>query len=364
MNVLIINTVPFNHNGITSVILNYFRNMNLYDMSMDFLSIGEVEDNFRKEIEEKGCNIYIIPRRKKKIFSYFFKLKRLLKSRQYDVVHVHGNSAMMSIDLLPIKLCNVPVRIAHSHNTTCSSPFLHKMLYPLFRWCYTDGFACGVEAGTWLFRKEDFKVIKNGINLDQYSYNEEIRKTYRHKLGIHSEKVLGHVGLFNYQKNHEFLIEIFEQLLELDSNYHLVLIGVGDNFEQVKRVVSEKKLDKKITFLGKVDDVYHYLQAIDLFLLPSRFEGLPLALVEAQAAGLPCFVSDKVSSEAKMSSGMKFLPIDQGAEVWVSEITNYTIQNRLVQSKEASLTLSKSGYDIKRNALELQGIYKHCVIAR
>lgn len=351
---LIINTVHFGLNGVTSVIMNYYRNMDKSNMKIDFIVINKISDEYRIELESNGSKIYQLPR-KRNILKYQLELYKIIKKNQYGIIHVHGNSSTMLVDILPAKWAKVPVRIVHSHNTTCTHLKSHKILYPIFKKTYTHGFACGQEAGKWLFHNKPFIEIKNGIDLKKYSYNEQTRNIYRKKINAKDNIVIGHIGNFVEQKNHSFLIDIFAELISKNSNYQLLLISDGYLMQQIKEKVHNLGLDNNVIFLGKITDVQNYMQAIDIFVLPSLYEGLPVALVEAQATGLPCLVSNTVAKESNLTDSLKFLSIDN-TSIWVENLIKLSNENeldtynRIEKSKEYQLKISNAGYDINNNA--------------
>lgn len=358
--VLVVNTIEFSRiNGITAVIMNYYRNMNKNNLQMDFLVLNQIEEEYREEFQKNHARVYCLERKQRPIY-YCIQLEKLLRRNQYDVIHIHGNSAMMLPDTLMAKFAGVPVRIVHSHNTTCSHMRLHQLFYPIFQRIYTHAFACGQDAGKWLFRTRPFVEIKNGIDLKKYSYNQAVRIQYRKKLNANGQVVIGHVGNFFKQKNHEFLINLFAELLQKNSNYLLVLISDGDLMDQIKKQVERLGLKEKVIFLGKISNVHEYLQAMDMFVLPSLFEGLPLALVEAQAAGLPCLVADTISREVNLTNSMQYLSI-QDTTTWVKAIQETTQRieedDRIENSKKWGEDIRAAGYDIRVNANRMRELY-------
>lgn len=359
MKVLIISTVRFRLNGITSVIMNYYRKMDKTNMKIDFVVINKISEEYREELENNGSEIFYFPRKSNPI-KYMLGLKELLNKNNYDVIHIHGNSALLSIETLIAKYCKVPVRIVHSHNTTCSYPVLHKLLQPVLNITSNYGFACGEEAGKWLFKDKSYKVIKNGIDLDVFTYNEEKRKEIREKLEIGNRKLIGHIGNFIYQKNHEFLVDVFYDLLKKDKNYVLLLISDGALLESIKEKVNNLGISENVIFLGKTTEVSNYIQAMDIFLLPSHFEGLPVVLIEAQALGVPCIVSDKVSKDAKLTNLIEFLPINN-TSIWVDKILKTQVDNRQDNSIEAHISIERNGYNILTNANEVKKLYEECL---
>lgn len=356
MKVLIISTVRFRLNGITSVIMNYYRKMDKRDMKIDFVVINEISEEYKKELQSNGAKIFYLPRKSNPI-KYIFGLKDILKGNKYDVIHIHGNSSLMAIETTIAKYSKTPVRIVHSHNTTCSYKVLHKLLQPILKGTANYGFACGEEAGKWLFKNNAYELIKNGIDLNVFTYDEEKRSEFRNKINAGERKVIGHVGNFIYQKNHEFLIDSFNELIKKDKNYLLLLISDGELLEQMKEKVNKLGISENVLFLGKTTEVSSYLQAMDIFVLPSHFEGLPVVLIEAQALGLPCVISDKVSTEAKITSLVEFLPIDDTL-LWVNKILNIDIGNRIVRCNNSHKIIDELGYNVTKNAYKMKSLYE------
>lgn len=364
MKVLIINTVEFRLNGITSVIMNYYRNMDKQDMQIDFVAVEGISAEFRQELEAGHCRVYQLTRKKNPL-GYMLKLFGLMRRNRYDVVHIHGNSATMFFDVFPAKLAGIPVRIVHSHTTSCSHMKLHKLLLPFFRKCYTHGFACGQEAGAWLYGQGPYVELKNGINLRSYCYDEARRREFRDKIHAGDRKVIGHVGYFAEVKNHSFMLDWFAKLAENNDDYLLLLIGEGALMEAMKQKAEQLNIQNKVLFLGKTTEVPGYLQAMDAFVLPSLHEGLPVVLVEAQAAGLPCYVSEKVSGQADLTNSLEFISIED-ASAWTQRLADDTAKwmnlDRQLQCAAWQEMIAKEGYDITRNAGILKSLYESYVV--
>lgn len=358
MKVLVINTVSFRLNGVTSVIMNYYRNMDRTDMQTDFVVINEISDEFRSELEGDGATVYYLPRKKDPL-EYMRVLYRVCKNGGYDVVHIHGNSAMMLPDVLPTLWARIPVRVVHSHSTSCSHMLLNKLFSPLFHRCYTHRFACGEDAGRWLFGERSFTILKNGVDLNKYRFNPTVRAEYRRKLGADGQIIIGHVGNFIDIKNQSFLLDAFALMAARDERYRLLLVGAGELFEDVKDKAAALGLEDKVCFLGNTTEVAQYMQAMDVLTLPSMHEGLPVVLVEAQAAGLPCVVSDRVAKEANLTDSLQYLPIDDAA-VWADALMQVDVdeQKRAACCDEWQRCVAEAGYDIVANANRLKGLYK------
>ena len=344
--------------GILSCITEYMTAMDKSGMDVRVLATNSPEENVIRKVENSGCKVVLIPYRKENIVKYFWALYRYIVKEKIDIVHVHGSSAIMSIELVAAKLAGCKVRVAHSHNTTCENQKADKMLRPIFNRAYTDAFACGLDAGKWMFGDRKFTVIPNGRDLKKYEYNREKRAEYRNKLGISSDAlVIGHVGRFNRQKNHEYLVYIFSEFYKKKQNSYLVLVGTGEKADEIKEIVKKLKLEKNVIFTGVIEDISDYLSAFDVMLLPSLYEGLPLVVIEWQIAGLPCIVSDTVTRECAITPLVKFESIEKEPKVWAADVENLVQQDR-EQSKSAMFEeIKMAGYDIKSGAEKLKQMY-------
>ena len=355
--VLVITTTKFEIDGITNVILNYFRAMDKSDMQIDFVIPNELRDDLRTELCASGSHIYILKRRKN-FLAYIIKLKQRIRNNKYHIVHAHGNSCTLVLEMYAAKKGGAKVRISHSHNTTCKHIILHKVLRRFFDKSYTHAFACGQKAGKWLYNKKPFEVIRNGININKYKYDEKIRIEYRNKYDFNGKKVIGHVGRFSYQKNHEFIIKIFSELYKLDNNYRLLLIGDGELRTHIEKQIKDLALSDVVTFTGNTLDVPQLMQAMDIFIMPSRFEGLPLTLIEAQAACLPCFVSDSISEEVAITELVKFISLKESPKKWAEKINHMNFINRNEMKDIICNKIVDAGYSIVDNARKLKKLYE------
>ncbi len=352
--VLIVNTVPFRINGMSNIIMNYYRFMDKSDLKFDFVVNSEINDIYKNQLDN---NYFLLHNRKKKPFAYIKKLSEIIKKGNYDVVHIHGNSALMQIDLEAIKKSKSDCKvIVHSHNTTCSHMTLHKLLYKRFSKSYDYAIACSDKAGEWLFGNSEYMVLKNAVDTDRFSFNHEARSEFRKKLGI-SEKtfVAGHVGLFNEQKNHTFLIDIFYELQKKNPDSVLLLLGEGHLQEQIKDKIKQLKIEDKVIFTGNVSDTENYYSVMDAFVMPSLHEGLPLTLVEAQCSGLPCIISDTITKSVNLTKNIEFLSLDDTSVKWADEILKKV---NLADRKSYDDEIAKHGYSIKHEAAKLTDFYR------
>lgn len=358
MKVLQIPTGGLFSDGILSCITDYMAAMNKADFDVRVLATNDAEKIAVQRVKKSGCEIVSIPYRKTNIVKYFFSLYRYIVKEKIDIVHVHGSSAIMSVELIATRLAGCKVRIAHSHNTTCEHQKIDKLLRPVFNWAYTEAFACGSEAGKWMFGNRNFTIIPNGRDIKKYEYNAKNRINYRNKLKVPNEAlVIGHVGRFNVQKNHEYLICIFEELHKKNKNAYLVLVGTGEKLDEIKNAVKKSTVKDNVIFTGAIDNVSDYLSAFDVMLLPSLYEGLPMVVIEWQIAGLPCIVSDVVTKECAITSLVQFKSLEEKPENWAVSIEKLPVQDREKNKQMVFNNIRKAGYDIELGAERLRNIY-------
>ncbi len=357
MKLLIVVTTHFELDGITNTVMNYYVNMDKTDMQVDFIVPNKLNERLKFQIEHNGGRVYELTMRKKNPILYWYNLWNRIQKEQYDIIHAHGNSATLITEMSAARVCGLKVRIAHCHNTDCNHRIINRLLKPLFFRMYTHGFACSTNAGKWLFGKNKFYVINNGTDIRKYSYDSDVREAYRNKYNMDGKKVIGHVGNFVYQKNHEFIIDTFYELNKMNPDCLLVLIGDGVRQAEMKQKVSELGINNKVVFLGKTLEVPQLLQAMDVMILPSRFEGLPNVAVEWQIAGLPSIISDVVTVEVKLTSLVEFLPLSNGPKAWAYRLNSIKTVDRQEICQEVTEQIKEAGFDIRNNAIVLKNLY-------
>jgi len=349
--------------GIEMMLYNHYKNMDIKKVKFDFIVHNENVGMLEKKFLELHSNVYHITPKRKNVFKNYLQIKKKINSKPpYDVIHVHQNF-MSFLPLYLAKKAGIKTRIAHSHNFVPNESFIQKMLNKYYRKIIlsstTNFFACGNDAGKWLYgdiftKQSKIKVIKNPIEVDRFTYDEILRKKYRNKLNIDSKLVIGHIGCFNYQKNHNFLIDIFKEINIKVNKSRLILIGVGELEQEITEKVKNLNLEKFVIFLGVRSDVPELLQAMDIFLLPSNFEGFPVVGIEAQASGLKCFISDNVTKDIKITDLVEFISLKESAEYWALEILKY--RNGYGRKKMHEKMISE-GFDIKQSAKWLEKFY-------
>lgn len=358
MRILVINTTTFRVHGISSVIINYYKAMkkNNSNLKFDFIGSQEIDDRYKKIIDDYSDEYYITKNRRKNLFSYWKLLRDLVKKNDYDVIHIHGNSSLMILDLIPI-LRVKSKKIVHVHNTQNDFPILNYMLNFLFNLMYDKAVAASKESGEKLFKSQKFEVLKNGIEVEKYKYDQKRRNLERKKIGIPSNAVVFlHVGRFSEQKNHNFLIEIFFEVQKNNPDAHLVLVGNGPKFKEIEEKVGKMGV-ANVHFLGVTDDIPSLLSMSDAFILPSLYEAFPVIMVEAQANGLPLLVSDNVVKETQISGKVKYISL-KDREIWIKSMEKIVVEgvNRVLNNEDIQ-KIADTGYDIKNNASELLKIY-------
>lgn len=359
----ILQIVPNMHSaGIENWIMNIYRNIDRDKIQFDFLVHYTKHFDFDDEIEKRGGKIYRLSvREDNNIKKYIKDLDIFFKNhKEYKVIHSHMPS-LAYIHLGIARRNKVEHRFLHSHNAFSSRNLkghMKAIMSKIAKYNATELLACSKKAGAFQYGKKSFRVINNAIELEKFVYSENVRNEIRDSLGLSNRFIIGHIGRFNVQKNHAFIINIMSVLKELDEDFHLLLLGSGEKREEIEKLVAEKKLTQKVTFLGVRSDANKFYQAFDTFILPSLHEGLPVVGVEAQAADLPVIFSSEVTDEAKLIEKTKFLPIDDGLECWISEILS--VKHLSLERKNNFIELTKQGYNVKREASELINMYINC----
>lgn len=349
-----------NRGGLETMIMNYYRNIDRTRMQFDFLTHRKYDGDYGEEIISLGGKVYHLPvlnpfsRKYKRSLADFFD-----RHPEYRVIHVHQD-CMSSVILKIAKKKNIEVRIAHSHSTSQDKnlKYLIKLYYrrqiPYFS---THLFACSQAAGKWMFGNHKFTVLNNAIDAEKFQLDAEKRKIVREGLKVREEELLiGHVGRFCYPKNHSFLIDIFNAIQKKIPS-KLILVGDGELKNDIEQKVKMYGLEDKVLFTGVISDVSEIMQAMDVFVFPSNYEGLPVTLIEAQASGLSCLISDRVPLECRITDLVEQIPLTDSSEEWAKQAVKAAETKR----KNTVSEVRKAGFDIKESAKYLQEFYFSCV---
>lgn len=352
-----------NPGGVETVIKRYFNEVK-DSIQFDFLVFAPIcyDQEF---YEQAGCNIFFVQNPQfRHPFRYKRELKRFFKSKVNDYSAIWVNCcdlANAGAILKQAKAIGINKRIIHAHNTQLMHTGKKRYFYNIMHNYWkknihkyaTDFWTCSESAGKFFYtenilKSNKYKVINNAIELDKYKHNEDIRKKIRNEMHISEDcTVIGHIGRFQYQKNHEFLIDIFKKYHSINSDSKLLLIGQGNDENRIKKLVRNSNLQDDVIFMGARKNINELLQMMDVFLLPSRFEGLPLVLIEAQAAGLSCVTSKNVVTEAvNITGNVSFVDLKSDIDEWVDEINRQL--DRKVDYKKCINDLSDFGFDIKK----------------
>lgn len=360
-------TRVFKAAGIESFIMNMYRNIDRSKVQFDFFVMSNEDSCYDEEIQLLGGNKYTINVKANNTFIRIQKeakaLYEFLCEHEYKVIHIHYTTPLRAPYLLAAKKAGVPVRIYHSHSAEVSGKNRMKLfIYDYFRqkismWG-TDFFACSKAAATWMFTEKlidsgNVKVIPNGIDCNRFRFRENVRDEVRKRLALEDSYVIIHTGRFLEQKNHKFIIEVFKELKKKETNAKLLLLGTGDLLEDIKLQVKSSGLEKDVVFLGVKTEVECYLCAADCYIMPSLYEGLPVAAVEAQCAGLPCVLSENITEEVVLRENVSFLSLDTPISEWRDEVIKY----KNIPRKDGSCDVAASGYDVQNVANELQKLY-------
>ena len=348
--------------GIQAFIMNVYRHINRDKIQFDFLLHHKNAVTYDDEIEKLGGKIYYLPSRRdgilknRKALNEFFRMHP-----EYQIVHMHQSSLSYIEPLIAAKNNGIKIRIIHSHSSSAPGSPIHKIIHSINRKriakIATHYFSCGILASEWMYKgsgiEDKVEIVANGIDLHEYTYNEDVRRTIRKELGIKDQQlVIGHIGRFNTVKNHKFLIECFSVFHKLNPSSLLIMAGTGPLLEDMNNLAFELGICDAVRFLGFRSDVAQLLSAMDVFVLPSLYEGFPVSAVEAQASGLPLIMSSSISNEVVVKENVIQIPLESGVKTWAKAI--YSISLRRLEDNQI---LFEKGYDISNTVKYLSNLY-------
>ena len=343
--------------GIMNVILNWHRRMDLSKIQFDYLIFFPPNGNdYTQQVQQLGGTVYQLPHPYKNPFKFLRECYRFFKTHRYTTIHSHVTH--LSLFFYPLaKLFGTKNIIQHAHGTKWSDKKLngwrnYLMLHSVWP-LITHKLACSQAAGEFWYKK-GFTVINNGVDVEKFAYNPAVRAAKRKELGLENNFVLGHVGRFNLQKNHTFLIDIFSELVKLEPSSRLILVGIGPLEEKVKTLAVSGHIQDKVIFLGARTDVAALYQAFDTFCMPSFYEGLPMVGVEAQAAGVPCIFADTITPEVLLLSSSCMLSLHDSAAQWAQRILSLKNTPRINGVPQ----VREKGFDITQIAEQMQHFYE------
>ncbi len=351
-----------NIGGVEILLRNLYNQFDHDDIQFDFVTTYD-SPVYKEELEEGGAKIYRLPSQNRFI-SYRRALKKIIRENGYNIIHVNKNS---SADLAPFiigRKLGIPVIIAHAHNTKSSVGFLADIIHLFNRKrmdkYMTNAFACSEDAAEWMFSKEfcqthDIPILRNGIRAVELEYIPKKRQEIRKRLSLGDKLVVGHVGKFSKRKNHKFLIDVFAELHKKNPNSVLMLVGSGPMMAEIQAKVHSMGLADCVMFMGSQNNINDFYAAMDAFVLPSFNEDMSVVALEAQAAGLPVFLSDAVNNEVEITDTVKWLSLEQSPEIWADMVISIC---DCFERKSQLEAVAKAGYDIRDTAKVLGKVYR------
>lgn len=355
--------------GIPSVLYNYCTAPAFHDnqVAFDYLSLGyQTFEPYREELEHYGGTLFNLDIHSsgiKLLVDIFKRLRKFIKAHNYDIIHINsGALTQVLVSALAAKSAGGRKIIVHSHNAMIKTQFretIYRLIKPLFYFCTNKYYACAEIAAASMFPKDILKnhkwtLVPNAIQIERFEYNEEIRQQYRKKYGLENKFVIGHVGRFNEQKNHDFLIDIFAEVSKKRADAMLLLVGTGDLKAMIEDKVKRLDLTNRVIFTGQRRDANCFMQAMDLFAFPSIYEGLGMVLIEAQTSGLKTISSDKVPiNETRVTDCIEHLSLSDKSK-WIQEICVYS---NGVERKSHVDEIINAGYELKKAAENLKDRY-------
>ena len=343
--------------GVDSVVMNYYRHIDRSRVQFDFFMDGYNKTLIDEEILDLGGRIIKLEPYENSMRTNMQQCRAAFAEGQYTIVHSHLNT-LSCFPLYAALRAKVPIRIAHSHSTTSRGEWkrnlMKQALRPFSKTFATHYAACADYTARWLFGSQtvqDGKVhlIQNAIDTVRFSPNEAARQRIRKEFHLENRFIIGHIGRFAFQKNHELLIRVFAEVYRQNPNAALILIGTGELEADIRSLVKALDIEKAVVFTGIRRDIPEFLNAFDVFFLPSRYEGLPVVGIEAQAVGLPCLMSDAVTKDTAITPLVEFFPLHADIEAWAQKLLSY----EHTQKRPYPDLLRASGFDIHHAAQDL-----------
>lgn len=350
--------------GVESMILNYisnFKNKDKFEIHIITQDINE--ENCINQFKNAGIEVHVITHKKKNILKNIIEVSRILKKEKFDIVHSHMTLTNFYI-LFLAKIYGVKVRISHAHSAFLEDNIIRKVVFKSLKIMNvlfaTHLMACGYIAGNFLYGKKRMEnkeviILNNAIDISKFKYNTSTRTKIKTKYNMQNEICIGHIGRFTDVKNHKFLLDVFQEIKKINYNSKLLLIGDGERHSNIENLVQKKGLSQSVVFTGNINNTNEFYQAMDVFVLPSLYEGLPVVMIEAQANGLPCLVSDNIDKNSAISDNVYFMNLKKPAILWAKTILKLAKSSR---NKDSIALLSKQGYNIKIEASRLEKLYQ------
>ena len=333
--------------GTENFIMNLYRTIDRDRLQFDFIVHLKKEINYDDEIEGMGGRLHYVVRKAVNPVKNFWQIYRVIRKNHYDTVCRHSDNAFTVVDLLAARLAGAKRIIMHSHSTDTGLSRIHSFFRLWMPFVPTHRFACSRPAGRWMYGKADFQVIPNAIDTDKFLYREEIKEEMRRQWGLTGAHVYGHVGSFVYAKNHEFLLEVFSEIAKVDEQAVLVLVGDGELRQEIEAKIEGLGLKERVILTGRRMNVPNFLQLFDILLFPSRYEGFPVSLVEAQTSGLTCLISDRITEEVMLTDCISAFSLDKGAKAWAHKAIELMKETMTKERSSRQQEVRQKGFGIE-----------------
>lgn len=329
--------------GLENFVMNLYQKIDKEKIQFDFVVHARRENDYVDLIESMGGNVYLLPRLFRSPIKNLTGIYKLVKENHYDIVVRHTANALITPQLFAARLAGAKT-ICHSHNETDAAKVVHYLGRSMMRLAADRRLACSEKAGRWMFGHRKYQVIHNAIDVEKFRYSSEKAESIRKEFGLDDCRVYGHIANFREQKNHRYLIKIYAEIAKRDPNARFFCVGDGELRGQIETDIKQLGLEKKIILTGERKDSEDFMSCFDVLIFPSFFEGLPLTLIEAQAAGLPCLISDTITPDVIVTDGLvQMESIEAEPKEWAVRVMNMRSQDRECQKKK----IAENGYDIE-----------------
>ncbi|MBQ9991341.1 MAG: glycosyltransferase family 1 protein [Lachnospiraceae bacterium] len=331
--------------GMENFIMNLYEKIDRTEFWFDFVVHQQKENDYREQIEEWGGRVYEIPRLTKRPFASLRMLYQIIKKNQYDIVIRHTANALITPQLFVAKLAGAKT-ICHSHSETDPKMFLHRLGRLLMGRAADQKLACSYRAGKWMYGNQKFQVIHNAINVDRFIYDETRAERIREEFGLQDSHVYGHIGNFTTPKNHMFLLAVYHEIGRLDPKAVFFCLGEGELRSEIEAEIRRLGMEKKVILTGMRPDAESFMSCFDLLLFPSLFEGLPLTLIEAQAAGLKALISDRITENVVITENLiTRKSLDEKPAEWAKKAVELAAEGKRDRGCQRE-AIEKAGYDM------------------
>lgn len=345
--------------GIETMLMNFYRHMDRDLIQFDFLANKPAPGDYDEEIRSLGGRIFVSPGYKSYPRYLRFMTQLFEKHPEYQIIHTH-NGALMLYVLESAKKNGIPIRIAHAHATEIPVGLkneVKKLIRPMIKYAATDYWGCSDAAGRFYFSEKRWnkanELIHNAINVENFTFNEANRRRIRAQYGFGDQFVIGHVGRLMAQKNQKKLLDVFAEVHRRNPHTQLVIIGTGELENKLRQQTRELGIEDSVTFTGVLGNVNEWYSVFDAFVMTSLYEGLPVVAIEAQAADLPCILTDTITPEVRITKNVQFLGLHDQPLKWAKAILKKKPAKRVSRGEE----LRKAGYDIRSEAKRMQELY-------